>query len=84
MSTNIGFPAFRIHNDSAGYRAAIEPITRDALTPGDTVIAVRYSSVNYKDALAGTGHGKILRNFPLNGGIDCAGQVIESANPALK
>ena len=84
MSTNIGFPAFRIHNDAAGYRAAIEPITRDVLTPGDTVIAVHYSSVNYKDALAGTGQGKILRHYPLNGGIDCAGHVIESADPALK
>ena len=84
MITNNGFPAFRIHNDAAGYRAGIEPITRDVLTPGDTVIAVQYSSVNYKDALAGTGQGKILRSFPLNGGIDCAGHVIESADPALK
>lgn len=84
MITNNGFPAFRIHNDAAGYRAGIEPITRDVLTPGDTVIAVQYSSVNYKDALAGMGQGKILRQYPLNGGIDCAGHVIESADPALK
>ena len=84
MITNIGFPAHRIHNDADGYRAAIEPITRDVLTPGDTVIAVQYSSVNYKDALAGTGRGKILRQFPLNGGIDCAGRIIESADTALK
>ena len=76
MITNIGFPAFRIHNDAAGYRTGIEPITRDVLTPGDTVIAVKYSSVNYKDALAGMGQGKILRQYPLNGGIDCAGHVI--------
>ncbi len=55
----------------------------DQLSPGDTVIQVHYSSVNFKDALAGTGKGKILRQFPLNGGIDCAGTVIESANPGL-
>lgn len=83
MHTDTAFPAFRIHNDDAGYRAGIESITRAALTPGDTVIAVQYSSVNYKDALAGTGQGKILRRFPLNGGIDCAGHVVESADPAL-
>lgn len=77
------FRAFRIHND-AGYRAGMESISREMLTPGDTVIAVQYSSVNYKDALAGTGQGKILRRFPLNGGIDCAGHVIESADPSLK
>lgn len=77
------FHAFRIHND-AGYRAGMESISREMLTPGDTVIAVQYSSVNYKDALAGTGQGKILRRFPLNGGIDCAGHIIESADPTLK
>lgn len=78
------FPAFRIHSDAAGYRAGIEAITLAELTPGDCVIAVDYSSVNYKDALAGTGQGKILRKFPLNGGIDCAGVIVESASPALK
>lgn len=84
MNSKVALSSFRIHNDAAGYRAGIESITRDTLTPGDTVIAVKYSSVNYKDALAGTGQGKILRHFPLNGGIDCAGHVIESASPALK
>jgi putative YhdH/YhfP family quinone oxidoreductase len=78
------FDAFRIHNDGNGYRAGIEAISSEALTLGDTRIAVEYSSVNYKDALAGTGRGKILRRFPLNGGIDCAGTVIESADPHLK
>ncbi len=79
-----GFEAFRIQNDTSGYRAGLERIALETLTAGDTVIAVQYSSVNYKDALAGTGQGKILRKFPLNGGIDCAGIIIESVNPALK
>lgn len=78
------FPAFRIHNNHTGYRAGIEAMRVADLTAGDTLIKVQYSSVNYKDALAGTGRGKILRRFPLNGGIDCAGVVIESADTALK
>lgn len=84
MNSKVALSSFRIHNDDAGYRAGIEPIAREMLTPGDTVIAVQYSSVNYKDALAGTGQGKILRRYPLNGGIDCAGTIIESADPRLK
>ena len=76
--------AYRIHNDDRGYRAGIESLSRDELTAGDTRIAVAFSSVNYKDALAGTGQGRILRQFPLNGGIDCAGHIIESADPDFK
>jgi NADPH2:quinone reductase len=55
--------------------------TLDELTPGEVVIQASHSSVNYKDALAGTGSGKILRTFPLIGGIDVAGTVISSADP---
>lgn len=78
------FRAFRIHNDAAGYRAGIETMQPDALTPGEVLVKVAYSSVNYKDALAGTGKGKILRRFPLNGGIDLAGHVVASTAPAFK
>lgn len=78
------FRAFRIHNDADGYRAGIETMAVDALSPGEVVIKTAYSSINYKDALAGTGQGKILRQFPLNGGIDVAGHVVASADPAFK
>jgi acrylyl-CoA reductase (NADPH) len=78
------FRAFRIHNDDTGYRAGIETIDTNALSPGEVLIKVAYSSVNYKDALAGTGKGKILRRFPLNGGIDVAGQVVTSSDPTFK
>lgn len=54
------------------------------LTAGDVLIQVEYSSVNYKDALAGTGKGKILRKFPLNGGIDCSGTVLHSECASFK
>ncbi len=78
------FPAFRIHNDSAGYRSGIEEVSIDDLAPGEIVIRTAYSSVNYKDALAGTGEGKILRFFPLVGGIDVAGHVVSSTDPAFR
>jgi acrylyl-CoA reductase (NADPH) len=72
------FRAFRIHNDDDGYRAGIEAIALDQLNDGEVTIKTAYSSVNYKDALAGSGQGKILRQFPLVGGIDVAGHVVES------
>ena len=78
------FDAFRIHSDAAGYRSGIERIGVDDLSPGEVVIAAEWSSVNFKDALAGTGQGKILRRFPLVGGIDVAGRVVASTDPAFR
>jgi acrylyl-CoA reductase (NADPH) len=78
------FRALRIHNDTSGYRAAIESMSSEDLSPGEVLVKVAYSSVNFKDALAGTGKGKILRRFPLNGGIDVAGYVAASSDPAFK
>ena len=78
------FTAFRIHDDADGYRASIESLSLDDLNPGEVVIKTEYSSVNFKDALAGTGQGKILRRFPLVGGIDVAGHVVASSDPAFK
>jgi putative YhdH/YhfP family quinone oxidoreductase len=78
------FHAFRIHSDDGGYRAGIESMRADDLSAGEVLIKTAYSSVNYKDALAGTGKGKILRRFPLNGGIDVAGHVVASSDPRFK
>lgn len=78
------FRAFRIHNDDAGYRAGIETMDTGALPPGEVLVKVAYSSINYKDALAGTGKGRILRQYPLNGGIDLAGHVAASTDPAFR
>jgi putative YhdH/YhfP family quinone oxidoreductase len=72
------FKAFRIHNDSDGYRAGVEQVSLDELSEGEVTIRCHYSSVNYKDALAGTGKGKIASVFPITGGIDVAGVVVES------
>lgn len=78
------FRAFRIHNDNGLIRVAIELMTLDDLTEGEVVIKTAYSGINFKDALAGTGKGKILRRFPLNGGIDASGIVHDSSSPEFK
>ena len=78
------FQAFRIHDDNGAHRAGIEEMRLDDLSPGEVLVKVAYSSINYKDALAGTGKGKILRKYPLNGGIDVAGYVAASSDPAFK
>jgi acrylyl-CoA reductase (NADPH) len=75
------FKAFRIHQRDRQIVAGFEQMTVDQLTAGDVVIRVRYSSINYKDALAATGAGRILRRYPLNGGIDLAGEVASSTDP---
>ena len=72
------FRALRIFDDDHGYRGEVVDQTIDEQSEGDTVIRVAWSGINYKDALAGTGKGKIVRQFPLNGGIDAAGTVVES------
>ena len=85
MSIPSSFRAFRIHADGGKtHRAGIESVALEDLSPGEVVVKAAYSSVNYKDALAGTGKGKILRRFPLVGGIDVAGYVAQSADPAFK
>ncbi|MEL4893265.1 acryloyl-CoA reductase [Xanthomonas protegens] len=84
MSVPAQFSAFRIHQDAAGYHAGLGPLSLDQLSDGEVVIRAAWSSVNFKDALAGTGQGKILRRFPLVGGIDVAGHVVASSDPAFK
>jgi NADPH2:quinone reductase len=78
------FRAFRITNTDGKIGATIVETTLDELTPGDVVINAEYSSVNYKDALAATGAGKILKRFPLIGGIDVAGAVASSADTRFR
>ncbi|MCU0804652.1 MAG: oxidoreductase [Burkholderiales bacterium] len=74
------FKAFRLREHERKVTAGFEDMTVDELDPGDVVIRVAYSSVNYKDALAATGAGRIVRRFPCVGGIDLAGTVVESSD----
>ncbi|MFT5115634.1 MAG: acrylyl-CoA reductase (NADPH) [Parasphingorhabdus sp.] len=78
------FKAFRIHQKEGGIQSGFEELQVSDLTDGDVIIKVAYSSVNYKDALAATGKGRILRNYPLNGGIDLAGIVESSQDSRFK
>ncbi|HZO23097.1 MAG TPA: oxidoreductase [Steroidobacteraceae bacterium] len=75
------FKALRIHEDGGRIRARFEQLSLEDLSPGEVVVRVTHSSINYKDALAATGAGKILRRYPLVGGIDLAGVVETSVDP---
>jgi acrylyl-CoA reductase (NADPH) len=74
------FKAYRIHDIDGKVVAKFEELAIDELTAGEVVVRVQYSDINYKDALAATGAGKILRKFPLVGGVDLAGVVEESSD----
>jgi len=77
------FRAFRIDDSDGGVEAGFTELTLDDLSAGDVVIKVSHSTINYKDALAATGKGRILRKFPLVGGIDLAGTVVDSKVPTF-
>ncbi len=79
------FKAFVIRQDEhRKVSAAMESLAVEGLDAGEVLIRVAYSSVNYKDALAATGAGKIIRRFPCVGGIDLSGTVVESSDPRFK
>ena len=78
------FRGFRIHEDGRGVRPVFEDLSLDDLSPGAVVIRAAYSDINYKDALAATGKGKILRRYPLVGGIDVSGTVEDSSDPRFQ
>ena len=66
------------------FSAAIKPVDESALPPGDVLVRVDYSTLNYKDGLAITNKGPVVRQWPMVAGIDGAGEVIESSHPAWK
>jgi putative YhdH/YhfP family quinone oxidoreductase len=78
------FKAYRIREVEKKAVGAFEEMTVADLDSGELVVRVAYSSVNYKDALAATGAGKIIRRFPCVGGIDLSGTVTESSDPGFK
>ena len=78
------FRAYRIYNEDGKIQARLVEATLDDLDPGEVVIKTAFSSVNYKDALAATGAGKIIRRFPCIGGVDACGTVISSSDARFK
>jgi NADPH2:quinone reductase len=78
------FDAYRIFEQDGKVAGRLVRTTLDDISPGQVVVKAAYSSVNYKDALAATGAGKIIRRFPLTGGIDVAGTVVSSEDPRVQ
>ena len=78
------FKGILIEKDEAGYRAAVKSIDEADLPEGDVTVRVSHSTLNYKDGLAITGRGPVVRKFPLVPGIDLVGTVEASTNPDFK
>jgi len=74
------FKAYRIFDHNGRGEGRVVEMGMDELDPGAVVIKIAYSSVNFKDALAGTGAGKIIRRYPCVGGIDLSGTVVSSSD----
>lgn len=73
------FRAYRVYNDGS-IHGELTGISLEDLDEGEVLLRAVFSSVNYKDALAATGAGKIMRRFPMTGGIDVAGEVAVSTD----
>lgn len=78
------FKALLIEEREGKTVSGLVSLGRDDLDAGEVVIRVAYSSINYKDALAATGAGRIIRRFPCVGGIDLSGTVLESSDPRFQ
>lgn len=75
------FSVLRIFSEEGKVTDRVTEMTLEELSPGEVVFRNAYAGVNYKDALAATGAGKIIRSFPRVGGIDAAGVVKSSFDP---
>lgn len=78
------FKVFRLREVEKKVVAGFEQARIEELDPGEVVVRVAYSCVNYKDALAATGAGRIIRRFPCIGGIDLSGTVVESSDARFR
>ena len=81
------FKAVVLHKDEGGFRAGLESLEESLLAPlgdGDVLVGIEYSTLNYKDGLALTNKGPVVRQWPMVPGIDGAGTVIESHHPNWK
>ncbi|MBR0669599.1 acrylyl-CoA reductase (NADPH) [Neoroseomonas soli] len=78
------FDAILIEKTEDGSRAVLATVGEDRLPPGDVTVRVAWSTLNYKDALAITGKAPVVRSFPMVPGIDFAGVVEQSSDPAYR
>ncbi len=78
------FKAILIDKPDSGYQAKLAELDESQLPEGDVTVRVEYSTINYKDGLAITGKGPVVRKFPMVPGIDLAGIVEASTHPDWK
>lgn len=78
------FNAIMIEKDEAGYRASLKAVDESQLPEGDVTVRVSHSTLNYKDGLAITGKGPVVRKFPMVPGVDLVGTVEESSHPSYR
>jgi acrylyl-CoA reductase (NADPH) len=78
------FNAYLIEGTADAVTAGFKALDESHLDAGEVLVKLRYASVNYKDALAATGRGRIIRRFPCVGGIDAVGIVDASASPRFQ
>jgi acrylyl-CoA reductase (NADPH) len=78
------FNALLLEKTDAGFSAAIQSMPESRLPEGDVLVKVEHSTLNYKDALAITNRGPVVRSWPMVAGIDAAGTVLESSHRAWK
>jgi acrylyl-CoA reductase (NADPH) len=78
------FKSLLLSKSDAGFSAAVTDTDEAQLPAGDVLVAVEYSTLNYKDGLAITNKGPVVRNWPMVAGIDGAGTVLESTHPGWK
>ncbi|HVC30607.1 MAG TPA: alcohol dehydrogenase catalytic domain-containing protein, partial [Steroidobacteraceae bacterium] len=74
------FKAFVVNKTDDGFTAGVQELTLDDLPAGDVTVRVSRSSVNYKDGLACTPDGRVVRGYPMVPGVDLAGTVTESSD----
>ena len=78
------FRAYRIFEENGRSKGRLVDMSTEELDAGEVLIRTAYSSVNFKDALTGTGAGKVVRRFPCVGGIDGCGTVVSSSDRRFK
>jgi acrylyl-CoA reductase (NADPH) len=83
-ATSTMFKAIVVEKDESGYRAGLKEVDESTLPAGDVTVRIAYSTINYKDGLAITGKGPVVRKFPLHAGIDFAGTVEASDDARFK
>src|SRR3954464_2078097 len=84
VMNDMTFQALVVRETEGGFSRQVENRTLADLPAGEVLIRVRYSSLNYKDALSANGNRGVTRRYPHTPGVDAVGQVVESSDPAFR